>query len=103
MDINKLKTILATGETVAAEFKKCSDGIRSDTYETVCSFLNRYGGDIYLGVEDNGTICGVPAVAATDIIKNFIKMISNPDILSPTIYLSPEILERCRMVEQFDE
>ena len=77
MDINKLKNIFAIGETVAVEFKKCSDGIRSDTYETVCSFLNRYGGDIYLGVEDNRTVSGVPSKSATDIIKNFIKMISN--------------------------
>lgn len=94
MDTNKLQNTLAVGETVAVEFKRCSDGIRSDTYETVCSFLNRYGGDIYLGVEDDGTVCGIPFNAASDIIKNFIKMISNPDILSPTIYLSPEILER---------
>ena len=93
MYINKFKTVLAIGETVAVEFKRCSDGIRADTYETVCSFLNRYGGDIYLGVEDNGTVCGVPSNAAADMIKNFIKMISNPDILSPTVYLSPEILE----------
>ena len=85
MDINKLKNVFAIGETVAVEFKKCSDGIRADTYETICSFLNRYGGDIYLGVEDNGTVCGVPFNAAADIIKNFIKMISNPDIISPTI------------------
>ena len=88
-----MRNILAVGETVAVEFKRCSDGIRSDTYETVCSFLNRYGGDIFLGVEDNGSVGGVPSNAAADMIKNFIKMIGNPDIISPTIYLSPEILE----------
>ena len=27
------------------------------------------------------------------MIKNFIKCISNPDLLSPTVYLSPEITE----------
>ncbi|MCL2079831.1 MAG: putative DNA binding domain-containing protein [Oscillospiraceae bacterium] len=89
----KLKNIFAIGETVAVEFKRCSSGIEPDTYETVCSFLNRYGGDIFLGVEDNGEICGVPANAASDIIKNFISMINNPDILSPTFYLTPEILQ----------
>ena len=93
MDTIKIQNILAVGETVAVEFKRCSDGIRSDTYETVCSFLNRYGGDIFLGVEDNGSVRGVPSNAAADMIKNFIKMISNPDIISPTIYLAPEVLE----------
>jgi ATP-dependent DNA helicase RecG len=93
MDIRKFKTILSVGETVAVEFKRCGNGISADTYETVCSFLNRYGGDLFLGVENDGTVTGIPANAAPDVIKNFIKMVSNPDVLSPTVYLSPEIME----------
>ena len=90
---DKLKTILAVGETVAVEFKRCGGGISADTYETVCSFLNRFGGDIYLGVEDNGTVCGIPENAAPGIVKNFIKTVCNPEIINPTVYLSPEIVE----------
>ncbi|GHV54749.1 ATP-dependent DNA helicase RecG [Synergistales bacterium] len=67
--------------------------ISADTYETVCSFLNRYGGDIYLGVEDDGAVIGLPPKAAPDIIKNFIRMVGNPDVISPTVYLAPEMLE----------
>ena len=93
MSINKLRQALAIGETVAVEFKRCGNGIGADVYETVCSFLNRYGGDLYLGVEDNGMVVGVPQSAAADIIRNFIKMVGNPDIISPTVYLSPEILD----------
>ena len=93
MNNDKLKNTLAIGEMVAVEFKRCGNGIESDTYETVCSFLNRYGGDIYLGVEDNGKVCGVPEKAVVDIIKNFIKMISNPEVILPTVYLAPEIVE----------
>lgn len=52
--------ILSIGETVAVEFKRCGNGIEHDTYETVCSFLNRFGGDIFLGVEDDRTVVGVP-------------------------------------------
>lgn len=55
--------------------------------------MNRYGGDIYLGVTDTGGVFGVPQNAVSDIIKNFIKMINNPDILNPTIYLVPEYIE----------
>ena len=78
MDLNKLNTILTIGETIAVEFKRCGNGIESDTYETVCSFLNRFGGDIFLGVLDDGTVVGVPEKAAPDMVKNFIKVISNP-------------------------
>lgn len=92
MDLNKLNTILTIGETIAVEFKRCGNGIESDTYETVCSFLNRFGGDIFLGVLDDGTVVGVPEKAAPDMVKNFIKVISNPVLFSPTVYLVPEII-----------
>ena len=58
MDVQKLQTTFEIGETVAVEFKRCGGKIEADTYETVCSFLNRFGGDIYLGVEDNGGVNG---------------------------------------------
>ena len=50
MDLNEMQSIFTIGETVAVEFKRCGNGIESDTYETVCSFLNRFGGDLFLGV-----------------------------------------------------
>lgn len=93
MDSKTLKAILKIGETVAVEFKRCCNGIESDTYESVCSFLNRFGGDIFMGVLDDGTVNGVPPKAAPDMVKNFITVISNPVLFTPTIYLSPEILE----------
>ena len=93
MDPEKLRTILQIGETIAVEFKRCSNRIENDVYQSVCSFLNRFGGDIYLGVEDDGTVCGVPENAAGDMVKNFIKIISNPNMFTPTIYLSPEIIK----------
>ena len=93
MIAEKLKTVLAVGETIAVEFKRCGNGISADTYETVCSLLNRFGGDIYLGIEDDGTVCGIPKNAAPDMVKNFIKTVSNPEIINPTVYLVPEIIK----------
>ncbi len=46
MDGKALKHILDIGETIAVEFKRCGNRIESDVYETVCSFLNRFGGDM---------------------------------------------------------
>lgn len=90
MTEEKLISVLELGENTAVEFKRCGNGIESDTYETVCSFLNRFGGDIFLGVLDDGTVEGVSELAASDIIRNFIKMVNNPDIINPTVYLVPE-------------
>jgi len=93
MDKQKLESILKIGETIAVEFKRCGNGIGDDTYESVCSFSNRFGGDIFMGVLDDGTVLGVPKNAVGDIVKNFIKVISNPAMLTPTLYLAPEIIE----------
>ena len=93
MDTNIFKAILTIGETVAVEFKRCGNGIEHDVYESVCSFLNRFGGDLFLGVLDDGTVIGVPEKAVPDMIKNFISVISNPTLFSPTIYLVPEVLK----------
>lgn len=93
MDLNDFKSILTIGETVVVEFKRCGNGIESDTYETVCSFLNRFGGDIFMGILDDGTVVGVPEKAAPEMVRNFITVISNPVLFSPTIYLAPEIIK----------
>ena len=92
MDKNKFYQILKIGETVAVEFKRCGGHIDNDVYETVCSFSNRFGGDIFLGVTDRGVIEGVPENAAAEMIKNFIAVVSNPALFSPTLYLDPEIM-----------
>ena len=87
------RSILSIGETVAVEFKRCGNGIEHDTYESVCSFLNRFGGDIFMGVLDDGTVVGVPEKAASDMIKNFISVISNDNLFHPTVYLAPELIK----------
>lgn len=92
MEQSILRNILLVGETIGVEFKRCGNGIENDVYETVCSFLNRFGGDIFLGVLDDGTVIGIPENATSDMVKNFISCVSNPALFAPTIYLVPEIL-----------
>ena len=58
MNTERLHQIIEIGENIGVEFKRCGNGIESDTYETVCSFLNRFGGDIFLGINDTREVCG---------------------------------------------
>ena len=88
----KLDKIRQIGETVSVEFKRCGGNIEHDVYETVCSFSNRFGGDIYLGILDDGTVNGVPEKSAPSMIKNFITVLANPALFSPTLTLDPEII-----------
>jgi ATP-dependent DNA helicase RecG len=88
-----MKRLLDIGENVAIEFKRCGNGIEADVYESVCSFLNRFGGDLFMGVLDDGEVLGVPEKAAQDMIRNFISVIGNSTLFTPTIYLVPEVIE----------
>ena len=93
MTAEKLKQIFEVGETSSVEFKRCGNGIESDTYETVCSFSNKFGGDIFCGVLDDGTVNGLPEKAVPEMIKNFISVISNQNLFAPTLSLEPSIIK----------
>ena len=46
MTAEKLTTVLAVGETIAVDFKRCGNGASVDTCEMICQFLNRFGSDV---------------------------------------------------------
>lgn len=52
----ELLTLMEQGEGLTVEFKKSQKDITKDVYETVCSFSNRDGGHIFLGVKDGVSI-----------------------------------------------
>jgi len=56
MNAEKIKNILMQGEGLTIEFKKGKEDLPLNLYETVCAFLNRNGGNILLGVNDDKTI-----------------------------------------------
>ncbi len=53
-----IRKLIAQGEGINLEFKAAKSELPKNIYETVCAFLNRDGGHILLGVEDDGTIQG---------------------------------------------
>ena len=75
------------------EFKTCRNKINRGVYETVCAFLNRHGGTILLGVQDDGTLQGIEPDAVTQIKKDFVTSVNNPLKLTPPTYLSVDVVE----------
>lgn len=71
MDVMELLKIIEEGEGNSIEFKKSTKDITKDVYDTVCSFSNRDGGHVLLGVKDNGEILGVDEAAIPKIKKGF--------------------------------
>jgi predicted HTH transcriptional regulator len=88
-----LLDLISQGEGVTIEFKECKNEVASEVYPTVCSFSNRFGGHIFMGVDDNGEIIGVNPKTIKDMRKNFSNMLNNPQKISPSLFLSAEEYE----------
>ena len=93
MTLERIQKLLTDGESLTVEFKKCQNELSNSVFETVCSFSNRYGGHMLLGVDDNGDVLGVNPAAAHAIKKNFVNMVSNPQKISPPLLLELEDIE----------
>ena len=92
MTIEEIKNLISTGEKIDVEFKKSRDDLNKDLYESVCSFNNRDGGHIFLGIEDRTKkILGVNRDRIDKMLKDFTTAINNPNKINPPIYLTPEI------------
>ena len=84
----KLLEILKLGECITTEFKEASNELPRSLFETICAFLNRNGGHIFLGVNDSGIITGVNGDKIKELKKNFINLCNNAEKIDPTVYLN---------------
>ena len=90
IDEAKIDTMLVLKENVNIEFKRCGDGPKSDTYESICAFLNHTGGDLLLGVTDDGEVVGLPEKSVDDMMRSIVKITSDPNQFRPTLAVWPE-------------
>lgn len=88
MTPEKLKDILQKGEGIEVEFKSSQFELNKDAFESICAFLNRRGGNLLLGVKNDGTVEGVIDGCVQDIINNIVTNANNPHKLNPPFYLS---------------
>ena len=77
-----LDRYIQAGEGISVEFKRCGSQPGQDTFETICSFANRQGGSILLGVRDDGAVEGVPEASALNIERNISNVTSNPNLFN---------------------
>lgn len=85
---NELINIINEGEGITTEFKEASNRLPRNLFETVCAFLNRNGGNIFLGVSDSGEVIGVNKEKISMMKKDFVNLCNNPEKIEPTIYLN---------------
>lgn len=56
MNLEEVNKLIQNGEKLDVEFKESKDALTKDIYDSVCSFNNRNGGHILLGVTDNSEL-----------------------------------------------
>ena len=66
----RIQRLIAMGKSRVVEFKTARSALNRDPYHTVCAFLNRDGGDILLGVTDDGSVQGVAPDRIQQVPKN---------------------------------
>ena len=91
--LNRFEELIAQGEGISIEFKECKDALPKNVFETLCAFLNRFGGDIFLGLKDDGTIIGVDKDKSKKIRADFVSAMNNPQKIFPTVYLPVDEFE----------
>jgi ATP-dependent DNA helicase RecG len=78
----RLAQYLSQGEDIGLEFKRCGNQTGADVFETICSFANRQGGSLLLGVLDDGEVEGVPEPSALPIERNLVNVTCNPKLFN---------------------
>ena len=85
---NNLLTQIKKGEGITVEFKRSQNALPDNLFETVCAMLNRSGGHIFLGVNDDGSIdSGVDENSVERMKRDFVNLCNNPQKIFPTIHI----------------
>ena len=91
--IDEIRELIKIGEKIDVEFKESKTALTKDVFDTVCSFSNRTGGHILLGINDQKEIVGVNEDKIDKIIKDFTNCINSPQKIYPPLYLIPEVFD----------
>jgi ATP-dependent DNA helicase RecG len=91
MNVKDLKLVISKGENPFVEFSKCTTELTDSVFQSICSFLNKEGGTLIVGVHDFGKIIGVSEIFVDNMLKKFANAMSHE--FSPSLDLTPEIIE----------
>ena len=84
-----MKSTFPKHETISLEYKEAADALPKSFFETVCAFLNRDGGEIVLGIADNGKVTGINPAAVEKIKSDISNLSNNPQKIFPPYLLFP--------------
>lgn len=83
----RIKEKILQGEGITVEFKESKAKIPKNFMEIVVSFLNRYGGYIFLVVKDDGTVVGIEKENISKLKKEIATLCNNEEVIQPIAFL----------------
>ena len=93
MTPEKLKAIISQGEGTEVELKESKDSLARKVYESICAFLNRRGGHVVLGVDNDRNVVGINPSKVQEQLDQLAKDMNNPQLFKPTYYLNFEPMD----------
>lgn len=91
MSLNRLKQLIHQGEHIRLEYKEAFQSLPKNIFETICAMLNREGGDIILGIDDDGVLKGLSSLSSVEKqITDIVNLSNNPQKLDPPFILYPQ-------------
>ena len=83
---------IARGEGEQVEFKAATGGLPRNVFETIVAFLNKNGGTLLLGVDDDGKLSGLPREIAELMADDLVSLSNNPQKISPPFILDARVV-----------
>ena len=77
MNPERIKRLLQKKENIHLEFKEAATALPGNLFESICAMLNRDGGDILLGVSDDGNVLGVEENAVSKMVTDLVNLSNN--------------------------
>jgi ATP-dependent DNA helicase RecG len=93
LNLERVKQLLDKSEGIRLEFKKSRTKLSTTFYESVCAMLNRDGGDIILGADDDGNVTGIDEEKVESIKTNLVNLSNNSQKLDPPFILFPQLYD----------
>ena len=93
MNPERIKRLLKEKENIRLEFKEAATALPGNLFETICAMLNREGGDILLGIDDNGNVVGINENTVSKIVTDLVNLSNNPQKLDPPFILFPQVYD----------
>lgn len=88
----RVRDLITRGEGEQVEFKSAIGGVPKNLFETIAAFLNKNGGTLLLGVDDDGRLSGLSRERAEQLANDIVTLSNDASTISPPFVLDARVV-----------